>query len=100
MSLVMVFDRSGAILKAKMPRGGSSSDWLEVITYDSLMWRGVCFLLLSMFSMAAPVATPAVSGPYHVEGRRILDAEGHEYLIRGTELPVATLKKSDIEGDA
>jgi cytochrome c peroxidase len=48
------------------------------------------FLLLSL-AFAAPSITPPPSGPYHVEGNRILDAAGHPYLVRGTQLPPVTL---------
>jgi hypothetical protein len=34
-----------------------------------------------------------------VEGNRILDAQGHAFLVRGTEMPVATLKDADFNGD-
>ena len=30
--------------------------------------------------------TPAPRGPFHVTGNRILDAAGHPFLIRGTQL--------------
>src|SRR5437667_3474235 len=48
---------------------------------------------------SAPRLTPATSGPYHVSGNRILDAAGHVYLVRGTELPTVTLNPADIVGD-
>ena len=48
---------------------------------------------------STPRLTPAASGPYQVDGNRILDARGRAYLIRGTELPTMTLKDSDIAGD-
>ncbi len=43
--------------------------------------------------------TPAPSGPYRVDGNRILDAQGHPYLIRGTELPALTLTDSPAAGE-
>jgi cytochrome c peroxidase len=50
------------------------------------------------FSQATGIAsvgplrpTPQPSGPYHVSDNRILDAEGHPYLIRGTGLSIVTL---------
>lgn len=46
-----------------------------------------------------PLLTAAAAGPYQVDGNRILDANDRAYLIRGTELPVLTLKDSDIAGD-
>src|SRR5580704_4705321 len=47
------------------------------------------FLLLGLAQI-----TPPPSGPYHVEGNRILDRNGREYLIRGTTLPQVTLERS------
>ena len=51
------------------------------------------FLLLSLAfaASAQPLITLAPSGPYRVQGNRILDAKGREYLIRGTSLPPVTL---------
>ena len=48
---------------------------------------------------STPRLTPAASGPYQIDGNRILDARGRAYLVRGTELPTLTLKASDIAGD-
>src|SRR5258708_3080784 len=47
----------------------------------------------------APRITSATAGPYRVEGNRIVDANGSPYLVRGTEMPVVTLKTSDFDGD-
>ena len=49
------------------------------------------FLLLSLPFAAPPQITTPPAGPYHVEGNRILDANGSEFLIRGTALPPVTL---------
>jgi cytochrome c peroxidase len=49
------------------------------------------FLLLSLALAASAQITPAPNGPYHVEGNKILDATGREFLIRGTTLPPLTL---------
>ncbi len=49
------------------------------------------FLLLSLAFAASAQITPPPNGPYHVESSRILDANGREYLIRGTSLPHVTL---------
>ena len=43
--------------------------------------------------------TAAPAGPYHVAGARIIDLKGREYLIRGTQMPVVTGKRWDMEGD-
>ena len=43
--------------------------------------------------------TPAPSGPYRVSGNRILDAQRHPYLIRGTELAPLTLDASPAAGE-
>ncbi len=55
------------------------------------------FLLLSLAfaASAQPIITSSPSGPYHVEGARILDAKGREYLIRGTTLPLVTHLNGD-----
>jgi hypothetical protein len=57
-------------------------------------------LVLSLSAVAsAPRITPATAGPYRVEGQRIMDARGHPYLVRGTEMPTMTLKAEDFSGD-
>ena len=69
--------------------------------------RGWRLLLLSSVLLLAANAggdstarlTSAAAGPYRVDGNRILDAKGHPYLVRGTELPTLTLKLADIAGD-
>jgi hypothetical protein len=38
----------------------------------------------SKASEAVPALTPGPNGPYRIEGSRILDRQGREYLIRGT----------------
>jgi uncharacterized protein (TIGR03437 family) len=60
--------------------------------------------LLPFFSFAegrgVPAITPAPNGPYHIAGNRILDRQGHPYLIRGTELAPLTpngTEEKDIE---
>ena len=62
--------------------------------------RALLFSLQSLLLCAAqiPRLTPAAAGPYHVSGKRILDAAGRPYLARGTELPTLTLNPSDIAG--
>ena len=75
----------------------------ELVYSASTMW----FVLLLLFADSVPLAaavsapriTPAASGPYRVEGRRIVDARGHAYLVRGTEMPTLTLKAEDFSGD-
>jgi cytochrome c peroxidase len=67
------------------------------------MW----FVLLLLFVYSAPLAvaasvlrvTPAPLGPYRVDAKRIVDAQGRPYLVRGTEMPILTLKDSDYSGD-
>lgn len=49
------------------------------------------FFLSLAFASAQSLITPAPAGPFHVEGNRILDASGREFLIRGTSLPPVTL---------
>src|SRR5947207_11635136 len=67
---------------------------------------GCCLLLCSSMALfagagrdAPPRLTPAPAGPYHVSGNRILDAGGHAYLVRGTEMPTVTLDPVEIVGD-
>lgn len=38
-------------------------------------------------SASSPRLTAIPAGPFHVDGRRIVDAAGREFLIRGTQLP-------------
>ena len=49
-----------------------------------LFWA---FLSIAAAQSALLQPTAAPSGPYHVEGRRIVDARGRPYLVRGVELP-------------
>ena len=51
--------------------------------------------------MGADIArlTPAAAGPYRIDGNRILDSRDRPYLVRGTELPTLTLRRTDIAGD-
>src|ERR1700730_8724498 len=58
------------------------------------MPRSSIFYLSALLSATLPPA-----GPYHVAGPRIIDAQGREFLMRGTAMPTVTLNKSDIEGD-
>jgi uncharacterized protein (TIGR03437 family) len=51
------------------------------------------------FRVSPARLTPKPAGPYHVSGNRILDAEGHDYLVRGTTLPEATMRLSEIQGE-
>src|SRR5258706_1091420 len=71
--------------------------------FASAMWFVLLLLLFDPASFAeggsVPRITPAPNGPYRVKGNRILDAEGHPYLLRGTEMPTVTLKTSDFAGD-
>src|SRR5260370_14331959 len=74
-------------------------------------WKSLCGVtrvsLLTAVSLlqanrggdSAPGLEPPATGPYSVDGNRILDARGRAYLIRGTELPTLTLRDSDIAGD-
>ena len=70
--------------------------------------RGLRLLLLGSVSLwganrggdSTPRLTPAVAGPYRVDGNRILDAKGRPYLVRGTELPTLTDNPEDIAGNA
>jgi len=48
---------------------------------------------------AVPQITPAPAGPYHLRGNQILDATGHDYLIRGTSLPSITWNALDSGND-
>jgi len=67
------------------------------------MWLTLNLLLAGCVSLAAaasaPRITPATRGPYHIEAQRIVDALGHAYLVRGTEMPRVTLKAEDFSGD-
>ena len=54
-----------------------------------------CALSCQAAESAIPKITPAPSGPYHIRGNRILDASGHEYLVRGTQLAPITLDESE-----
>src|SRR3954471_15638823 len=56
-------------------------------------------LLLIVQCCSAVQLTPPAAGPYHVRGNRIIDAAGHPYLARGTDLPTLTLDPSDLAGD-
>lgn len=47
---------------------------------------------------APPTLTPAVSGPYHVDGARLIDSHDHPYLIAGTRLAPLTSSDKDITG--
>ncbi|HEY4087692.1 MAG TPA: hypothetical protein VGM43_17250, partial [Bryobacteraceae bacterium] len=54
-------------------------------------------LVLAGSSSSPPVLTPAVAGPYRVEGARLIDGLGHPYLVTGTRL--APLTSSDMDND-
>jgi cytochrome c peroxidase len=61
------------------------------------MW----FVFLGPIVTAAsiPRITAPVRGPYRVEAQRIVDARGNPYLVRGTEMPLVTLKAEEFSGD-
>src|SRR5258708_6564055 len=47
-------------------------------------------LILPLAAAVQPGAqriTPSPSGPFHVDGNQIVDASGHPFLMRGTQLP-------------
>lgn len=64
--------------------------------------RLVPFLLAPLALVASssppPALTPAVAGPYHVEGARLIDGHGRPYRITGTRLAPLTSSGMDITG--
>ncbi len=59
-------------------------------------------LLLPLAALASasdpPQLTPAVAGPYHVEGARLLDSDNKLYTLKGTRLAPVTSSDTDITG--
>ncbi len=47
----------------------------------------------AILNQRSALLTAAANGPFHVDGNRILDAQGHAYLIRGTSLPAFRLSQ-------
>jgi len=70
----------------------------------SLHSRHIAVLLFFPLAVAAssssppPKLTPRVSGPYHVEGSRLIDSSGQPYLIAGTRLAPVTSSDTDLTG--
>jgi uncharacterized protein (TIGR03437 family) len=60
--------------------------------------RLVPLLLFPLVLTAAPSLTPAVAGPYRVDGARLVDGHGRPYLIGGTRLAPLTSSGTDITG--
>jgi uncharacterized protein (TIGR03437 family) len=50
------------------------------------------YLLLGIALGASAQVTTAPAGPFHVSGNRIIDAAGKTFVVRGTRLPVVSLK--------
>jgi len=75
----------------------------ELVGSASALWLVLLLLFVDSVSLAAaahgPKITSAPRGPYHIEAQRIVDARGHPYLVRGTEMPTVTLKAEDFSGD-
>ena len=62
------------------------------------IWGSILLLAGSLWA-AAPQLTPPATGPYRVEGNRILNARGAVYLARGTEMPTLTLDAAETAGN-
>ncbi len=64
--------------------------------------RFLLFLVGCVLLSAAEdaIVTPAPNGPYRVQGGRVLDRDGREYVLRGTEVPAVTGSASDRDGAA
>ncbi len=64
--------------------------------------RLVPFLLVPLALVASssppPALTPAVAGPYHVAGSRLIDGNGRPYRVTGTRLAPLTSSDTDIAG--
>jgi len=92
------------------PFDGKSTDptfpflcYAGAIVIGLLYPRHLAFLLFLPLAVAAPSPTPpsltpAVSGPYHVEGAQLLDSRGRPYRIQGTRLAPVTSSDTDIKG--